>query len=262
MNNWRIIPLTIADQQQHIEESERLLAATGPESPAILYWSMADRDCLVLGFSQKAAILHTEAVKRSGIPVYSRRAGGTAVLVGQHMLSLDVVLPAHHPLVLRDIVESYRWFGEAWVDTLQRVGIAARSVPPEEAHEQRARLKLAETRDYEMLMQRACYGSYSSYEVVVGQRKVVGLDMIRRRNGSLLQAGVLLHWEPEKLATLLGHTAEEQMLLREGLIERAVGIDTLAGRVITAEELITPFHTVMHNQYGLDAAHLMGAINL
>ena len=262
MNNWRIIPLTIADQQQHIDHSERLLATIAPDDPATLYWSMANRESLVRGFSQKLETLNTEAALASGIPIYSRRAGGTAVLVGPHMLSLDVVLPANHSLILRDVVESYRWFGEAWVETLQQLGIQSRTVSPAEAHAQRALLKLPATRDYEMLLHRACYGSYSSYEVVVGQRKVVGLDMIRRRAGSLLQAGVLLHWETETLAKLLGHTPEEQALLRTGLLERAVGIDTLAGRVITAEELIITFEKVMHNQYGLDALQDLKTRNL
>lgn len=262
MNNWRVIPLSIADQQLHIEQSERLLATIAPDDPATLYWSMANRESLVLGFSQKPEVLNAEAVLASGIPIYHRRAGGTAVLVGPHMLSLDAVLPANHPLVLADVVESYRWFGEAWVETLQQLGIQSRSVSPTEAHTQRALLKLPATRDYEMLLHRACYGSYSSYEVVAGQRKVVGLDMIRRRAGSLLQAGVLLHWETGTLAKLLGHTPEEQALLRTGLQERAVGIDTLAGRVITTEELITTFEKVMHNHYDLDFVQDAEAGNL
>jgi lipoate---protein ligase len=254
MNNWRIIPLTVADQRLHIERSEHLLATITPDDPATLYWSMANREALVLGFSQKPELLNAKAITASGIPIYHRRAGGTAVLVGPHMLSLDVILPAAHPLILSDVVESYRWFGEAWVETLLLFGVQTRVVPPEEAHERRALLKQIEpatARERELLLHRACYGSYSSYEVVTGQRKVVGLDMIRRRAGSLLQAGVLLHWETETLANLLGHTPVEQELLRAGLYERAVGIDTLAGRVITAEEMITAFEKVMYNRYYL-----------
>ena len=69
--------------------------------------------------------------------------------------------------------------------------------------------------------------------------------MIRRRVGSLLQAGVLLHWQTETLAQLLGHTPQEQALLREGLYQRAVGFDTLAGRVIGAQEVIAAFEQVI-----------------
>ncbi len=245
LHKWRILPLIIADQQQHIEQSERLLATVSPDDPATLYWSMAEPIGLVLGYSQKHNVLNPEAIAAQPIPIYQRRAGGTAVLVGPHLLSLDVVLPAGHPLILPDIVESYRWFGEAWAEALAQLGIPMRIVLPQEAHEQRTRLKQPETRERESILQRACYGSLSPYEIVAGQRKVIGLDMIRRRVGSLLQAGVLLHRETEALAQLLGHTPAEQALLQEGLLERAVGLDTLLERVVTAEEVITAFERVI-----------------
>ena len=145
--------------------------------------------------------------------------------------------------MLADIVESYRWFGATWVAALRRLDVQTRLVPPAEAHAQQALRKLPETRDYELLMNRACYGTLSPYEVAVEQRKVVGLDMIRRRTGSLLQAGVLLHWDTETLARLLGHTEEEQETLRLGLLQRAVGLDTLAGRSVDVKEIMKAFET-------------------
>jgi lipoate-protein ligase A len=244
-NNWCIYPLLVADQQRHIDQSEKLLSSIQPGDAPILYWNVAEPCGLVLGFSQRAAFLNQvnqAALEKFALPVYQRRAGGTAVLVGPHLLSLDVILPAGHPLILHDIVESYRWFGEAWMTTLEQLGISTRLVPPVEAHALRDRLKQPEIAESERLLNRACYGTLSSYEVVAGQRKVVGFDMIRRRNGSLLQAGVLLHWETDMLAQLLGHTPEEQQFLREALYERAVGIDTLARRVITTDEIIKAFN--------------------
>jgi lipoate-protein ligase A len=240
-----VYPLSIADQQCHIDRSETFLRTIQPGNPPILYWSLAEPRGLVLGFSQKPDVLNAAMLTRTPLPIYHRRAGGTAVLVGPHLLSLDVILPAGHPLILPDVVESYRWFGEAWVAALRELGIQTRTVPPDEAHAQRALLKQPEMRSREALLHRACYGTLSSYEVVAGQRKVVGLDMIRRRVGSLLQAGVLLHWETDTLAQLLGHTQEEQAALREGLLERAVGLDVLAGRVVGAEEVIAAFERVV-----------------
>ncbi len=249
ISNWRVQPLTIADQQTHIEQSERLLAAMSPGTLPTLYWSQAEKVGLVLGYAQKQEILNPFINETEGIfqhiPVYHRRAGGTAVLVGPDLLSLDVLLPADSPLVLTDIVKSYQWLGEAWVEALCYLGIETCTVPPDEAHEMRKMRKQEGTREREAILHRACFGSLSPYEVVVGQRKVVGLDMIRRRQGSLLQAGVLLHWETETLAQLLGHGSEEQKILREGLLERAIGIDTLAGRVITPQEVIGAFEQVI-----------------
>jgi lipoate---protein ligase len=248
MNNWQIYPLTIADQQQHIDQSEHLLSHIQPDDPPILYWNIAQVPALVLGFSQKPDVLNQAALADLKIPIYHRRAGGTAVLVGPTLLSLDVVLPAGHPLVLADIVESYRWFGEAWVAALAQLSIETRIVTPTEAHALRARLKQPETRAYELLMNRACYGTLSSYEVVVGQRKIVGLDMIRWRHGSLLQAGVLLQWDSKLLAQLLGHTAAEQERLRSGLLERAVGLDSLTDHPVNVQEVITAFEQAVTQQ--------------
>lgn len=245
MHNWLIYPLTIADQQQHIDTSEHLLNTVGPDDPGILYWSMAQVEGLVLGFSQRQQILHPELREMPPLPIYHRRAGGTAVLVGPELLSLDVILPASHPLVLHDIVESYRWFGECWVAALQRFGITTRTVPPAEAHAQQALRKQPETQEREQLLYRACYGTLSPYEVVVGQRKLVGFDMIRRRQGSLLQAGLLLHWNAPLLARLLGHNAEEQETLRSGLQERAVGLDELSSQHIGINEIIAAFEQIV-----------------
>ncbi len=244
VHKWQALPLTIASQQYHIDLGEQLLSAASPEEPATLYWSQAEPAGLVLGFAQKHSILNP-ALAAQQFPIYHRRAGGTAVLVGPGLLGLDVVLPAGHPLVLPDIIESYRWLGTLWVETLGHLGVETRILSPQEAHAQRDLLKLDETRERESILTRACFGSMSPYEVVAGQRKVVGLDMIRRRAGSLLQAGLLLQWEIESLVELLGHTAEEQAILREGLSERAVGLDTLAGRTVTAEEVIVAFEEAL-----------------
>lgn len=243
--DWHIIPLTIADQQVHIARGEQLLSEAAPDTPPVLYWSQARPAGLVLGFSQKETSIYPSTQTEKMLPIYHRRAGGTAVLVGPDLLALDAVLPAEHPLIHTDIVESYRWFGETWVRALRLLGIETRVVTPGEARADRALAKQDERREREAVLRRACYASNSSYEVVVGQRKIVGLDMIRRRNGSLLQAGVLLNWRSEHLAELLGHTPAEQDLLRRELPARAVGLAELTRRTVTVQEIIHAFETAL-----------------
>ena len=48
-----------------------------------------------------------------------------------------------------------------------------------------------------------------------------------------------------KLAAILGHTPQEQTILQDGLHERAVGLDTLAGQSIPSETLIATFERVL-----------------
>src|SRR5258707_11388873 len=82
---------------------------------------------------------------------------------------------------------------------MRHFGVETRIVTPQEAHGQRAFLKQEETGVHEAILRRACYGSLSPYEVVAGQRKVVGLDMIRRRAASLLQAALFAPSRTESL---------------------------------------------------------------
>src|SRR5436853_2826323 len=135
--------------------------AASPGEPATLYWSQAEYRGLVLGFSQKQNVLNQAALITQPIPLYHRRAGGTAVLVGPGLLSLDVILPAGHPLILPDIVESYRWLGTVWVKTLGSIGVETRLVSPQEAHAQRALLKQTVTGERESILNRVCFGALS-----------------------------------------------------------------------------------------------------
>ena len=76
-NSWRNLPLTIADQQRHIERSEMLLSAMAAGNPPTLYWSIAEAQGLVLGFSQQESVLNSRALAALHLPIYHRRAGGT-----------------------------------------------------------------------------------------------------------------------------------------------------------------------------------------
>src|SRR5260370_31750135 len=114
--------------------SERLLSTVSADEPPTLYWSQADPAGLVLGFSQKQDILNPAALAAQQLPIYHRRAGGSAVMVGPGFLRLGVMLPANHSLGLPDIVVSYRWLVEAWAAAPPRPRVYARPVAPGRPH--------------------------------------------------------------------------------------------------------------------------------
>lgn len=115
-----------------------------------------------------------------------RQAGGGAVLVGPWMLSVSVVLPHTHPLATSSPVLSYRWLGQCFADVLCMSQVAAHAISPEETR------VLKQVNDLGGELAWACYGGLSPWEVVVGQRKLVGLAQVRRSTGILLVAGLLL----------------------------------------------------------------------
>ena len=113
------------------------------------------------------------------------RSGGGVVL-GDSLLLLDLALPAEDPLYPDDVTESYRWLGAVWAAALGALGTAARVVDIAAAR--------ADAQLLDPLLRRVCFGGTSPYEVVVEQRKIVGLAQVRRRTCALIQAGVYLQF--------------------------------------------------------------------
>jgi lipoate-protein ligase A len=97
----------------------------------------------------------------------------------------------------------------------------------------------------------ACFGGMSPWEVLAGGRKVVGLSQTRRRTGALLQAGVLLGFDADRLARLLGRDAA----WATGLAATAGGVRDVAPGVaaqdvveaveamLAVREGVTPYST-------------------
>ena len=258
MTIWYRIPLSPAPQRSHLALTEALLQSAA-ERPPLLCWQIAEPEAMVLGIGQKLSDLNIAACRQAGLAIYRRAAGGTAVLAGPDLLSLDVILPPGHQLAGLDIVKAYRWLGALWVETLQSLGLPARTASPEEAHAPRTHGSLAQAERQEQLIRRSCYGALSPYEVVSSERKVVGLDQVRRRVGFLFQAGLLLHWDAERLASLLAAPPEERPQLAAGLRERAAGINELLGHPVTYDEVITRFETLLQQDYHVELRQ-MGAI--
>jgi lipoate-protein ligase A len=251
METWLRLPLLRAPQSYHLALGDVLLHSAA-ERPPLLYWQVAVPAALVIGISQKLSDLDIDACQATGLAVYRRAAGGTAVLAGPDLLSLDVILPPGHPLAGRDIVEAYRWFGNLWAETLQGLGPTARTIPPAEAHAPRTRNFLAQAGRLEQLLRQSCYGAVSPYEISINGRKVIGLDQVRRRAGFLFQAGLLLRWDAERIASLLAAAPDERPALAAGLRERAVGLDELLGHVIESDEIISRFEGLLQQRYAIE----------
>jgi len=169
--------------------------------PAVRLWSYAAPG-IVLGCSQSAM---QDRLVGAATPFVQRDSGGGAVLTGPWMLSASIVLPPDHALVGTGTVSSYRWLGMLHAGLLRDLGIAAYAVPPEE-------VRLAPPAGG---LKWACFGGLSPWEVVVSQRKIVGLAQIRRRTGVLLTSGTLVSppdWP--LLCDALGSDPEDAARLR------------------------------------------------
>jgi len=181
-----------ASTSAHLEQrwnEERL--ATPVLQPAWRAWHYQGA-VIVLGRSQRSLLDTIEP--RHEMEVLRRASGGGAVLVGPWMLGLSVALPPDHRLVGDGAVNSYRWLGQAIARALLQSGIDAWAISPQALLARRAQ-NPAPALDW------ACFGALSPWEVLVGDKKIAGLAQVRRRQGILLVAGVLLKAVPWQLLT-------------------------------------------------------------
>ena len=188
-----------------------LLAALGDDPVPTVRWYRSRTPAVVLGRGQ--APLPAGAV---GLPVVSRGSGGGAVLLDDGLLSLDVLLPAGHPLLHGDLGRVFDIVGAAWAAALADLGVTGLTVHfgPGTARRRGS--------DRERLLAAICYATVGRGEVLADGRKLVGLAQRRRRAGALVQCGLLRRWAPGRLLEALGADPCDAQVAHA-----AVGLDEL-----------------------------------
>jgi len=165
------------------------------------------------------------------------------VLANDTLLNLDIAIPHSHALFLEDVTLSYRWLGEVWVVTLDKLGIQAQTVAVTDAR--------ADAQSLDLLIKRVCFGARSPYEVTVAGRKLVGFAQRRRRAGSLFQVGVYLHWSSACIVNLMLASASDKAHLRARLDARVVGLDELCQPAPSVTDITAAFAAALSEQTGL-----------
>lgn len=243
-STWRVLPFSDALMGRQLALSEALLAGLAETHVPAIRWYVPEEHALVLGNGQRPGIADLNACRERGIRVYKRTSGGTAVLADEQLVSMDVALPAEHALATSDVVRAYQWVGELWEEALHALGMPkARALPTEDVRAIPALPK-------DDILRLACYGTLSPWEVAAGKRKVVGLCQVRRRPGALYQIGVYLHVTPKALPEVLELGNNQRKTLSTKLHNAVAGLDQLAGRTVTREEVIAAVEATLQLRLG------------
>lgn len=238
---WRLLPFSDAPMGRQLALSEAMLAMLAETGRPALRWYIPTERALVLGNGQHLSAADPAALAAQSTALYKRPSGGTAVLVDQTLLSLDIALPHDHPLATTDVVRAYEWIGELWAAALRALSASdARAIPTADV---RALPPLAKDDPLRL----ACYGTLSPWEVVSDEppRKLVGLCQVRRRAGTLYQTGVYLRFDAAALASLLALAPDAHAALAARLACAAIGLDEAAGRAIPAPRVIAAFQRAL-----------------
>ncbi len=192
---WRVEPIAVDEPRALVGAGFAALEAlTGDPVPG-LRWYRSTRTAVVLGRGQAVALA---AHATAEVEVLTRHSGGGAVLMDPDLLCLDVLLPAGHPWLEGDLGVAFDHVGEAWVTALDGLGVAGLA-----RHRGGGTARRRGDRR-ERLLAAVCYATLGRGEVTAGGMKLVGLAQRRRRQGALIQCGLLRRWRPAPLLLALG----------------------------------------------------------
>lgn len=190
---WLDLGLERGDSARLLARCTELLNQTGADGRARLRWYVPTDAAVVLGRGQR------DAADVPGHERLQRPSGGGAVLMDDDLLSLDIVLPPDHPwLADPDLAAVFDPVGDAWAAALTDLG-----VPDVAIHRGAATASRLGPADRRPLAE-VCYASLGRGEVTSGGRKIVGLSQRRRKQGALIQCGMLHVWKPGPLIAALG----------------------------------------------------------
>lgn len=239
---WRLLPFRIAPAELLLAEAQAMLNAMEHEQCPLLRWYESSTLAAIIGSGQKREQLNREQCRLLAINVHRRASGGTLVLFQPGFLMLDVALPIQHRLYLSDVSESYRWLGECWQQALVELGLTTRLVSIAEARH--------DSQHLDPLLRQVCFGGRSPYEVMYGERKLVGFSQIRRRSGALLQVGIYVRRPVTTLATLASSDAAAREALLARLPTRIAALEDLLPAAADPVTVIAAFHHALRERVG------------
>jgi lipoate-protein ligase A len=194
-------------------EAQLRVPVERPAGRVTRYTSVA----IVLGCGQRPCDADRLRAASAGVGLCVRASGGGTVLAGPWMLGVSVALPPGDLRAALPLTASYAWLGTVITDWLSLLGISAEPAALDVPADDRAAW--------------ACFAHSSRWEPCVGGRKIAGLAQVRRRNGVVYTAGVLVADPPwALLCAVLGRPFEDAQVL--GL--RTTSCSTVLGRSVDA----------------------------
>ena len=127
---------------------------------------------MVLGSTQNATQYLVDFCTANSLNLVKRASGGTGVILRRaQVIWIDVGLPSKDPLLEQDLSRSFHFLALAWLDALKSVGIVQGQI-----HAGKMRRSL----DFSQV----CFAGVGPGEILVGERKLVGMAQRRSEHGA------------------------------------------------------------------------------
>jgi lipoate-protein ligase A len=223
-STWRLLNTGVSDGATNmaIDESIMKAVAEGKSIPTLRFYGW-DPPCVSIGYSQTFdEVIDLKRCRDRGYTWVRRPTGGRALL---HIdeLTYSVIAPQKEVRVAGDILSSYRRLSLGLVEGFRALHgnvVQADRIDDKDKDEKSA----------------ACFDVPSHYEVTAHGRKLVGSAQVRK-DGIVLQHGAVpLKGDVSRLVDVLVLSETERNTLRSKLLERAIALDEVVGRVVPFDE--------------------------
>ncbi|MGC8855613.1 MAG: lipoate--protein ligase family protein [Anaerolineae bacterium] len=237
-NTWRLLLTSPARGAWNMAVDEAILEHIGrgevPPTLRLYAWNPA---CLSLGYAQPFADVDVTRLRSHGWEVVRRPTGGRAILHVDE-LTYSVIGPAHHPLLVGSVLESYQRLAQALLAAIRSLELP---VQMEEEGSQTSALTNA-----------VCFEVPSTYEITVKGKKLIGSAQARRKEGVLQHGSLPLTGDLTRITQALAfadENARQQAACR--LLARATTVEAALGRAVAWETAAQAFVRAFETQLGL-----------
>jgi lipoate-protein ligase A len=174
-------------------------------------------------FQDPSQDIDLAACERNRIDVVRRPTGGKAVL-HEHDLAYALVAADIHPSFVPDILGTYRIINSCLARGLALLGLNATMC-----------LDKRPARDDGLGA--SCFSSLSRFELLADGRKLCGSAQVRAHGVFLQHGSILLSFDPEKTATLIGRHHRQEGGQAGSLRDSVTSIQDQLGRDVDCESL-------------------------
>jgi lipoyl(octanoyl) transferase len=237
---WRLLITPPANGAWNMAVDEALLEAVGKNrSLAFLRLYAWEPACLSIGYAQSFRDIDHHRRLELGWDWVRRPTGGRAIL---HIdeLTYSVVASLQEPRVAGSVLESYQRLSAALIESLHLLNIPAAPHP-------------INTSATALKSEPVCFEVPSNYEIVIGDKKLVGSAQARRKEG-VLQHGTLPLWgDLTRITQALRYKEErERKEAGERLLAHATTVENVLGLRIDWSAAVEAFIAGFQSTFNLD----------
>ncbi len=197
--------------------------------------------CLSIGYAQPCVDVDQPRLNQLGWDWVRRPTGGRAILHTDE-LTYSVIAPLSEPRVSGGVLESYKRLSKALLTALHSLNI------PAQAHPINPTGNISGNGP-------VCFEMPSNYEIVLGDKKLIGSAQARRKK-SVLQHGTLPLWGDLTRITQVLVFSDEQKRSEAAsrLLSHATTVEAVLGHKILWESAAQAFIAAFQTELNIDLA--------